>query len=86
MLILITENVTNNIKYTAQELHFFPNHLDLINKSFYLDVIPSHQCFDDILQLIYQRTFFYTYSLYSLNILQQHMIYHINIHNYLNSK
>ena len=68
---------------------FFHNHLDFklrfINhldyKSIYFDVIPSHQYFQDILQIIYQLTFFYTYSFYNLNILQHHVIYHIYINN-----
>ena len=65
---------------------FFHNHLELTYKSFYLrvtslNIIPFHHYFHYILQLIYLLTFFYTYSLYNLIILQNHMIYHILIHN-----
>ena len=81
------KNVTNNIMYTILcNCIFFHNHLDLNYKSFNFDLIPSHQYFSDILQLIYQVRFFYTYSFYNLNILQNHMVYHIHIHNYLDSK
>ena len=91
MLILIKKNITNNIMYTVIELHIFYNHLELNYKSFYLSatpfgVIPSHQYFHHILQLIYQLTFFYTYSFYNINILQHHMIDHIHILSYLDSK
>ena len=64
---------------------YFHNYLELNYKSFYFDVIPSHQYFHYILQLIYQLIFFYTYSFYNLNILQHHMIYCIHIHNYQDS-
>ena len=91
MLILIKKNITNNIMYTVIELHIFYNHLELNYKSFYLsatplDVIPSHQYFHHILRLIYQPSIFYTYSFYNINILQHHMIYHIHILSYLDSK
>ena len=79
-----------NKKYYVNSI-FFYNHLELNHKSFWLrttpsDVIPSHQYFHDILQLIYQLTFSYIYSFYNLKILQHHMIYNIHIHNYLDSK
>ena len=51
----------------------FYNHLELSYKSFYLsatplDIILPHQYFQDIRELIYQLTFFYTYSFYDINI------------------
>ena len=80
------KNITKNTMYNVEELHLqelyiFHNHLELNYKSFYIDVIPSHQYLQYILQLIYQLTFFYTFNFYSLNILQHHMIYQIHIHN-----
>ena len=74
------KNIANNTMYTMQELHFFHNHLELNYKLFYFEVIPSHQSFHYILQLIYQLSVFCTYSFYILNILQHHMNYHIHIH------
>ena len=65
-------------------IHFYI-HLKLYS-SFHLKVIFTHHYFHFILQLIYQLSFFYTYSFYNLNILQHHMIYHIHIHSYLDSK
>ena len=79
MLLMIMKNISKNTTYIAQELHFFYNHLELNYKS-PLNVIFSHQYFHYILQLIYQLTFFCTYSFYNLNILQHRMIYHIYIH------
>ena len=75
------KNIANNTMYTNQEMHIFYNHLELNYKSFYLDVTSSHQYFHYVFQLIYQLTFFYTYSFYNLNIPQHHIIYHIYIHN-----
>ena len=72
--------------YYTRATFFFHNHLDLNYKSFYFDVIFSHQYFCAILQLICQLNFFYIYSLYNLNIIQHHMIYHIQIQNYLDTK
>ena len=51
------KNVTKNTMYIVQELHFFYNHLKL-NYEYLLEVISSHQYFQDILQIIYQLTFF----------------------------
>ena len=65
LLMLLMKTVANNTMYTVQELHFFYNHLELNYKSFYLDVFFSHQYFHYILQLIYQLTFFYSYSFYN---------------------
>ena len=79
----------NNKQYyvhCTRTTSFFHNQLELNYESFYLDVISPHQHFHYILQLIYQLTFFYTYSLYNLNILQHHMINHIQIYNYLDSR
>ena len=82
MLKFIMTNTPNNSMYTARELHIFHNDLELNYKSFYLNVILSHQYFHCILQLIYQLTFFFTYNFHNLNILQHHMIYHIHNNNY----
>ena len=79
----------NNKQYyvhCTRTTSFFHNQLELNYESFYLDVISPHQHFHYILQLIYQLTFFYTYSFYNLNILQDHMINHIQIYNYLDSR
>ena len=61
MLILIMKNITNNTMYCTRTTYFFHNHLELNYKSFCLNVIPSHQHFHCILQLIYQLSFFYIY-------------------------
>ena len=85
------KNITDNTICPVQELHFFHNHVELNYKPFYLratlfNVIFSHQYFQYILQLIYQLNFFHAYNFNNLNILQRHMIYHIHIYNYLDSK
>ena len=90
MFMLIMKNLTI-LCILYKNYIFFHNHLEFKYKSFYLsatllDVIPSYQYFQHIIQLIYQLTFFYTYSFYNLNILQHHMIYHIHIHNCYDSK
>ena len=76
------KNTTKSTMYIvqelcSQELHIFFNHLELNYKSFYFDVIPSHQYFYYFLEL----NIFYGFSFYNLNILQYHMIYRIHIHN-----
>ena len=48
------KNITKNTMYNVEELHLqelyiFHNHLELNYKSFYIDVIPSHQYFQYIL-------------------------------------
>ena len=64
------KNMTNNAIYIAQDLHTFS--FKVVYKSFHL-----HQCFHYILQLDYQLVSFYIYNSHNLNILQNHMIYHI---------
>ena len=49
MLTLIVKDIAKNSMYTVQRLHLFQNHLELDHKSFYFDVIPSHQYFHYIL-------------------------------------
>ena len=45
------KNIANNTMYTNQEMHIFYNHLELNYKSFYLDVISSHQYFNYIFSI-----------------------------------
>ena len=85
------KNTANNTTYTVQELHIFHNHLEMNYELFYLSTTPldvtlPYQYFHYILQLIYQRNFFFTYSFYNLNALVHYMIYHIDIYNYLDFK
>ena len=86
MLILIMKNITNNTMYIVQELHIFSCSFKVNYKSFYSDLIPSHQYFHYVLQLIHQLTFFYTYHFSNLNILHHHMIFHIHLYNCQDSK
>ena len=62
------KNMTKNIMYIVQELHIFYNHSKYRYRSF-----RSHQYFHNILQLIYQLIFLYTYNFHNLNILLHHM-------------
>ena len=63
----------NTYKYFHAQLRlFFP--------------VLRHQYFQYILQLIFELILSYICNLHSLNILQHHMIYHIHIHNYQDSK
>ena len=50
--------------YCAITTYFFQNHLELSYKLFYLDVIPSPQNLHYTLQLFYQLTFFYSYTIF----------------------
>ena len=80
---LIVNVIENNTMYSVQELHlclFLPSLAEVILAGF-----TSSTC------LVHSSTnlstiFLIAYSFYSLNIDQHHMIYHIHIHNYKDSK
>ena len=81
------QSTANNTMYIVQELHTFHKHsMELysmkLRPKFHHKEFHFHQYFHYILQLIYQLTFFYNYSLCNLNILQHHIIYHFHTRNY----
>ena len=86
MLILIMKNVANNRMYIVQELYTFYIHLKYLYKPFHFNVILSHQYFFYIFQIIYRLTFCCTYNFHNLYTLLCHMIYHIHMNSYQDSK
>ena len=76
------KNIANSTMYTVQELHFFYNRSMRSHLKFHYETFYFHQCFQYILQVIYQLICFCTYNFYDLNILLCYIIYQIHAHNF----